>query len=578
MLARRSPRDAPVHDADASVYSDAMSRARRVALVAMALAASAQPGMALRYVEDAHAAAPDTSASASAATPATLVIAERTVIVFRASFGAIHPAERRERAERIFNSVISAMRADSVHVDTTAYGHLLICGDRPLFTVTPGDADTLAGETFDGVTDAARRAATEAIRAGVHDRDPGMVAMEILFAVLGTVVLLILLRIVVRLDERIAKWLQAFAEKRMERLTAGIGSTGRERLIHTARNGIHAAGWLFSLVLVYLWLMFTLRRFPATAPFGNALRGLLWNSAKGVVMSGVHALPGLATVLVIVILTRFAARLLGMVFSSIESGAIRVPWIHPDTAVPTRRIATTILWLFGFMAAYPYIPGSETDVFKGASVLIGALLSFGSSGVVSQAMNGFVLMYSRSFKKGEFVHVGEIMGTVSEVGLLSTKITTPRNEELTIPNSLMVGSITTNDSRLAAERGLYLNTTVTIGYDAPWRQVHAMLIEAARRTSGLRRTPEPFVLQRSLADFYVEYVLAAQIEEPARRMLVLAELHQNIQDQFNEYGVQIMSPHYENDRSLGPPMVPKSQWWAPPAARPDGGPAAPGAS
>jgi small-conductance mechanosensitive channel len=213
-------------------------------------------------------------------------------------------------------------------------------------------------------------------------------------------------------------------------------------------------------------------------------------------------------------------------------------------------------------------------VFKGASVLIGALLSFGSSGVVGQAMNGFVLMYSRSFKRGEYIHVGDVQGTVTELGLLSTKILTPRNEEVTIPNSLMVGSVTTNDSRLADTRGLYLNTTVTIGYDAPWRQVHAMLVEAARRTTGLRREPEPFVLQHALSDYYVEYILCAQIEDPTRRVMVLAELHEHIQDQFNEFGVQIMSPHYMNDRSLGPPMVPKSKWYTPPARRPETGPGA----
>ncbi|MFI5372823.1 MAG: mechanosensitive ion channel family protein, partial [Candidatus Eisenbacteria bacterium] len=194
--------------------------------------------------------------------------------------------------------------------------------------------------------------------------------------------------------------------------------------------------------------------------------------------------------------------------------------------------------------------------------------------VVGQAMNGFVLMYSRSFKRGEYIHVGDVQGTVAELGLLSTKILTPRNEELTIPNSLMVGSITTNDSRHAETQGLYLNTTVTIGYDAPWRQVHALLIEAARRTQGLRQEPEPFVMQRALSDFYVEYVLAAQIEQPARRFLVLAELHQHIQDQFNEFGVQIMSPHYENDRTLGIPVVPKSKWYTPPAKRPETAPGA----
>ena len=571
---RRCNARARVHVADASVYSGVMSRGRlvRTALVVLAIVTSTTPGVVAPCAAGGSSAAPDTGAHAGQS-PATLFVAGRQVFVFRASFGAIGPAERRERAEHMFNAAIATMRSDSVRVDSTAYGQLLSYGAHPLFTIRPEDADSAAGETFAGLTAATRVAASAAVRAGIRERHPGVVALEILYALLGTLVLAGALRLLVTLDERLTRWFRGFAEARLARLTGGgIGAQGRQRLIQTVINMVHALAWVVSLLLVYLWLMFTLRRFPATVPIGNSLRGLLWDSARGVLMNGVHALPGLATVLVIVILTRFAARLLGLVFLAIESGTLRVPWIHPDTAIPTRRIAVTVLWLFALMAAYPYIPGSDTAVFKGASVLIGALLSFGSSGVVSQAMNGFVLMYSRSFKRGEYIRVGEIQGTVAEVGLLSTKILTPRHEVVTIPNSLMVGSITTNDSRLADTLGLYLNTTVTIGYDAPWRQVHALLIEAARRTPGLRREPVPIVLQHALSDYYVEYVLAAQIERPERRVFVLADLHQNIQDMFNEYGVQIMSPHYMNDRSLGPPVVPKSKWWAPPARRPEAAP------
>jgi small-conductance mechanosensitive channel len=541
-----------------------MSRARpvRAAFAAWVLVASLS-GTTAPGVGAARAAAPDTSGREGAA-PATLFVAGRAVFVFRASFGVIQPEERRERAAHMFNAVIATMHVDSVRIDTTTYGRLLSYGGHPLFTVTPGDADTAAGESFEALTGATAAAAAEAVHAGIRERNPSVMAMEILLAALGTLVLAVSLRLLVGLDERLAKWLRGLADRRFARLAG----SARVRLKQTVTNVVHALAWTLSLVLVYFWIVFTLARFPATAPIARALRGLLWNSTRGVLLSGVHALPGLATVLVIVILTRVAARLLGLLFQSIENGTLRVPWIHPDTAIPTRRIAITVLWLFAFMAAYPYIPGSDTVVFKGASVLIGALLSFGSSGVVSQAMNGFVLMYSRSFKRGEYIHVGEVEGTVAEVGLLSTKILTPRNEEVTIPNSLMVGSVTTNDSRHADTRGLYLNTGVTIGYDAPWRQVHALLEQAASRTPGVRQSPEPRVLQRGLSDYYVEYQLAAQIEDPTRRVFVLADLHQNIQDMFNEYGVQIMSPHYMNDRSLGSPMVPKSKWWMPPAKRP----------
>jgi small-conductance mechanosensitive channel len=559
---------------DAGVYSGAMSRARpvRAALVTLALAASVMLGIVTPH--DAHAAVANDD-SIAGPTPATLVIAERPVFVFRDSIGTVPPAERRDRAERVIHDLIVRLRPDSMRIDATPHGNRLSYGAAPLFTITAGDVDTLAGQSLDGVTREAATAIGAAMGDAMRQRSPRHLIVSGVVSLIATLVFVLLLRLLMGLDDRIARLLIATGQRQLGRLTAkGVEVIRHERLVQSVRATVHSIGWLLSLLLTYVWLTFVLRRFPWTAPLGETLRSVLWNSVKGVTSGLVAALPGLITVTVIVLLTRFASRILALVFVAVERGTLRVPWIHPDTAIPTRRIAITVLWLFAFMAAYPYIPGSDTAVFKGASVLIGALLSFGSSGIVSQAMNGFVLMYSRAFKKGEFIHVAEVVGTVSEVGLLSTKIVTPRNEEVTIPNSLMVGSITTNDSRLATEQGLYLNTTVTIGYEAPWRQVHALLIEAARRTGGLRREPAPFVMQRSLSTFGAEYVLAAQIEEPARRMRVLAELHQNIQDMFNEYGVQIMLPSYENERSLGPPMVPKSKWWTPPAERPETGPAA----
>ncbi|HUF29942.1 MAG TPA: mechanosensitive ion channel domain-containing protein, partial [Gemmatimonadaceae bacterium] len=194
--------------------------------------------------------------------------------------------------------------------------------------------------------------------------------------------------------------------------------------------------------------------------------------------------------------------------------------------------------------------------------LVGLMLSLGSSGLVNQAMSGLVLMYSRAFRPGDYVRVNDTEGTVAELGMLSTKIRTNKQELVTIPNAVLVATTTKNFSRIAdgvatgtAHDGVLLYTSVTIGYDAPWRQVHTLLIEAAGRTDGLRSDPRPFVRQSALADFYVEYQLNAHLEHPERRIQVLSDLHANIQDCFNEQGVQIMSPHYENDPAQ-PKIVP----------------------
>jgi small-conductance mechanosensitive channel len=227
-----------------------------------------------------------------------------------------------------------------------------------------------------------------------------------------------------------------------------------------------------------------------------------------------------------------------------------------------------VVWLFALVAAYPYIPGSETDAFKGLSVLIGLMVTLGSTGIINQVISGLFVVYSKSVRPEDYVRVGDVEGEVIDVGFLATKLRTPRQEEITIPHSVLVSTATTNYSRLAGDKGMAVTTSVTIGYQIPWRQVHALLQLGAARTQGLRREPPPRVMQRELSDFYVQYLLLAHLEDGKNRAAVLSELHAQIQDAFNEFGTQIMSPHFESQPEK-PIFVPKSAWHAAPASPPD---------
>jgi small-conductance mechanosensitive channel len=279
------------------------------------------------------------------------------------------------------------------------------------------------------------------------------------------------------------------------------------------------------------------------------------------------ALPNLFSVLLIVFVTRIVVKLAGLFFDSVEHQRVSVPWIYPETALTTRRLATLFLWLFALALAYPYLPGSETEAFKGISVFVGLMISLGSSGIVNQLMSGLMITYSRALQPGDFVRIGDVEGTVTQLGMLSTKLKSPRREEVTIPNAVLFSTTTTNYSRLHQSEGVFAPTSLTIGYDVPWRQVHALLILAAERTAGVRRQPAPVVRQTALRDFYVEYTLLVSLENPASRAPVLDALHANIQDAFNEFGVQIMSPNYEADPE-GPKLVPREKWFAAPANPP----------
>jgi small-conductance mechanosensitive channel len=330
------------------------------------------------------------------------------------------------------------------------------------------------------------------------------------------------------------------------------------RLVKTSMVGL-------DLVVVYATLTFVLRQFPYTRPWGESLRGFLLTTVSNLGLGMVRAVPGLFTVALIFLITRFAVRILGLWFHAVEVGRVTARWIYPETAEPTRRLVTTLLWLFAAVMAYPYLPGSQTEAFKGISVFLGLMVTLGSTGLVNQIMSGFTLTYSRALRVGDFVRIGDAEGTVIQLGVLSTKIKTLRNEEVTIPNAVVVSQTTTDFSRHGDTEGVFTPTSVTIGYDSPWRQVHALLLQAAARTPGLREEPKPVVLQASLDDFYVKYTLLACLERQTERPRTIGALHANIQDLFNEYGVQIMSPNYVLDPAA-PKVVPKKEWFAAPAA------------
>lgn len=307
----------------------------------------------------------------------------------------------------------------------------------------------------------------------------------------------------------------------------------------------------------------SLRQFPYTAPWGKQLGSYVINLLQTFVGSAVHALPGLFAVAVIFAITRWIVRLASALFEQVASGTIRISWMDADVARATQRIFSAVAWIFAAVVAYPYIPGSSTDAFKGISVFFGLVISLGSTGIINQIMSGLFVVYSKALKTGEWVKVNETEGEVIDVGLLAAKVRTVEGQEVTIPNSVLVGTSTTNYSRLGHPDGMIVSSTVTIGYDAPWRQVHGLLTLAADRTSNIRKQPEPYVLQRQLSDFYVEYTLIARLGNEHLRIETLSDLHSQIQDAFNDVGVQIMSPHFMMQPD-GNVVVPPSKWYASP--------------
>jgi small-conductance mechanosensitive channel len=335
------------------------------------------------------------------------------------------------------------------------------------------------------------------------------------------------------------------------------------------RVAVHSVVWLILAILCYEWLAFVLTQFPYTRAWGEALGGYLLGIVQQLGGAALHAIPDLIVAVLIFLIARAVIKALRPVFDRIERGHGDSTWLERDTVVPTRRLVNVGVWLFAVVMAYPYIPGADSEAFKGISVLVGLMITLGGSSLFGQAASGLILIYSRTLRVGEYVRVAEQEGTVTEMGTFTTRIRTGMGEEVTIPNAVVLGTTTKNYSRAVKGTGYVVDTVVTVGYDTPWRQVEALLIEAALRTPGVLGDPAPRVFQMALSDFYVEYRLVCQAipSEPRPRAEVLAALHTHVLDVFNEYGVQIMSPHYLGDPTT-PKVVPPDQRFAAPAKEP----------
>ena len=500
---------------------------------------------------------------AFAGPPVTLTYANRPIFRFRASVAGRSPAERAAAARQQIDRVVQSGTVGPVEARAMGPAMGVLIGTLGIFLIAPADLDALAGETLD---DAGARAASqlqEALDEVAEARRPKEMFFAALLVILASVGFGVLLWLVIRVRRGAGHRLTEAAMKGLRNKVGDDELLRSSRIFEFLQNVVSLVAWAIGLFLVYAWLTFSLRRFPYTRYWGESLRGFLLDRLALVGSAILDALPGLFMVAVIVVATRFVSRFVGVFFQAVQDRRITLNWLYPETAEPTRKLVVAALWLFALAIAYPHLPGSDSDAFKGVSVFAGLMVSLGSTGLVNQIMSGFTLIYSRALRKGDFVSIGDVEGTVAQLGSLSTKIRTIANEDVTIPNAVVVGQTVTNYTR-GAEEGVFVPTEVTIGYDVAWRQVEALLLLAAARTPGVRKQPAPTVRQSELQDAYVKYTLLFCLEDPTQRRQVRAAVNANILDAFNEYGVQITSPNYEADPEEKK-IVPRDKWFPDPA-------------
>jgi small-conductance mechanosensitive channel len=443
----------------------------------------------------------------------------------------------------------------------------IVAGDRPIMSVLDADAtiERIGRDVIAGVYAERIRSAIEAYRV---DRAPDRLLRGAISALVATVVFGVVLAALVWLIHR----LRAVLQRRYGRHVASLEAQAfrliaADQIWRALRLVLRAVLLGVVLLLGYLYLSFVLSRFPWTRGASERLLDVLLAPLTTMGEGILANIPGLLFLIVLVLVVRALLGLLYQLFESIDAGRITIGRFDREWAWPAYRIARIVVIAFAAIVAYPYIPGSNSDAFKGVTIFFGVMFSLGASSVISNILAGYSLIFRRIFKVGDRVRINDMVGDVEEIRLQVTHLRSIKNEELIIPNSVILGSQVTNYSSYGRQQGLILHTTVGIGYETPWRQVEAMLLEAAARTPGLRTDPPPFVFQTALGDFAVTYEINAFCDDAHLMGRLYTALHQSILDVFNEHGVQIMTPAYEGDPAE-PKIVPKDQWHLPPSPPP----------
>jgi small-conductance mechanosensitive channel len=530
-------------------------------------------GVSLCVAEVAHgqAEAPPAAPALVEALPASQSVVftymNRPITTLRARVLTDTPADRASTATALLDRLVAEDRIGPVSTPIVNGVLFIRVGTADVLHLASQDLNRQANETLEQRGEDARARLTVALDEAREARRGNRLFGSVLRSAAATIAFFLLLVVLARLNRRAVNRVHAVAGRNLDRVAGRWWEARDIWITRFARVVVAVTFMSLALLLTYWWVSFVLRQFPYTRPWGESLRGQLLTMLAGAAIAVAGAIPNLLLVALIVMATRAAIAITNAFFDAVERGTITTAWTSSDTARASRRLMAGALWVFAAVLAYPYVPGSGTDAFKGISVFIGVIMSLGSAGLVNQLMSGLTLTYSRGLRVGDVVRTGDVTGRVTRMGMFSLQLRTYRGELITMPNAVVIGQSMVNYTRTEGTPHVNLHTEVTIGYTVPWRQVHALLTMAAERTEMVLRDPPPRVLQRALEDFYVRYQLIVALDCRANVAEALNDLLANIQDAFNEHGVQILSPNYEADPEH-PAVIPREHWYDAPATPP----------
>ncbi len=489
-----------------------------------------------------------------------LIIDNQQLWTIKAPRAGFSPAERaQDIADNLIHLAEDPRRQlDDIREVVLETETVLLVSHVYLFSVTDDDAK-LEGRNRATLFAERKRLLLDALNQYRQRRTFGSLLRSVALAAGALIVAVLLLTLLRFLYRRLSAWAVRYVSVRSR--SSRVASLFRifetpVRLL--LRGGLQLGFFAWALVIVFSSLSYIFSLFPTTAGLSGTVAAKAWDVVLAVAANILGYFPNLVVLLLVALFTYGLIRIARTLAHAIDSGTVVFRSFHREWAIPTYDLVKVLLLLFAMVVAFPYLPGGESPALKGASIFIGVLVSLGSGSAMGNVVSGVILTYMRPFRVGDRVQIADTTGDVVEKSLLVTRIRTIKNVEVIVPNSAVLGAHILNYSSQAQHHGLILNTTVTLGYDAPWRTVESLLINAALRTPGILAEPTPFVLQTSLNDSHISYQLNAYTKEANRMAELYSSLHRNIQDQFNEGGVEIMSPMYLSVRDGNTMAIPEA--------------------
>lgn len=490
-----------------------------------------------------------------------VIIDHDTLFTLYAKRGGLSPAERAENLEKTINQLGRKykLNPDSVYVETADHVTDIMYGTKVIASLT--DIDGLwQNTTREALAKEYRGIIVHKLHQLKAEHGFFQLLKRILYFLLVLVIQYLLYRITTYLYRKLKAKIISLKDTKLKPISFHnyeLLDTGKQvkMLVFFSNMGRYLI--ILLQLLITVPILFAI--FPQTEHLARKIFSYLWLPVKSILLGIIDYIPNLFTIFVIYFVIRYIIKGLKYLSHEIASGKLKINGFYPDWAQPTFHIIRFLLYAFMVAMIYPYLPGSNSGVFQGISVFVGLIVSLGSSTVIGNIIAGMVITYMRAFKLGDRIKLNDITGNVIEKTPLVTRVKTPKNELVTIPNSFVMSSHTINYSESARDLGLIIHTEVSIGYDVPWRKVHQLLINAAKSTEGISAEPEPFVLETSLSDFYPVYQINAYIKEADKLQKIYSALYQNIQDKFAEADVEIMSPHYIATRDGNESTIPKTE-------------------